>query len=162
MFKNKKILIGGAVFFAAAFWFYIKPNYMDAKVPPVYTEAMIASAPRPTLVLEERVLNLKAPASSPNYVKASIALEFEDPKHKYINLKGHAIALADEKFTEEMHSEMPKIWDIITLVVGSKPVDEIATTAGREALKEDLIEALNEELHHEKVEKIFFVTFITQ
>ncbi len=30
MFKNKKVLIGGAVFFAAAFWFYIKPNYMDA------------------------------------------------------------------------------------------------------------------------------------
>jgi flagellar protein FliL len=162
MFKNKKVLIGGAVFFAAAFWFYIKPNYMDAKVPPVYTEAMIAAAPRPTLVLEERVLNLKAPASAPNYVKASIALEFEDPKHKYISLKGHAIVIADEKFTEEMHHNLPKIWDTITQVVGSKSVEDVSSTPGREALKEELIEALNHELHDEKVEKIFFVTFITQ
>ena len=26
--KNKKVLAGGAVFFAVAFWFYIKPNML--------------------------------------------------------------------------------------------------------------------------------------
>ncbi len=161
MLKNKKVLIGGAVFFAAAFWFYIKPNYMDAKVLPVYTEAQIEAAPRPTLVLEERVLNLKAPAASPNYVKASLALEFEDPKHKYINLHGDAITGANKYFKAEMYPDLPKIWDVVTQVVGSKSIDDVATTGGRVTLKEELIEALNEQLHV-KVEKIFFVTFITQ
>ena len=38
MFKDKKVLAGGAVLIAAAFWFYIKPNYMDAKPAPVITQ----------------------------------------------------------------------------------------------------------------------------
>jgi flagellar FliL protein len=162
MFKNKKVLIGGAVFFAAAFWFYIKPNYMDAKPVPVYTEAQIAAAPRPTLTLEERVLNLKAPATSPNYVKASIALEFEDPGHRYIKLKGEGVVKANEHFAAEMAPEMPKIWDVVTRVIGSKSVEDVASNAGRQKLKDELVAALNEELHGEKVEEIFFVTFITQ
>ena len=40
---------------AAAFWFYIKPNYMDPKPPPVYTEEQIAEAPRPTVYLGKAV-----------------------------------------------------------------------------------------------------------
>ena len=41
MFKDKKVLAGGAVLIAAAFWFYIKPNYMDAKPAPVITQEQI-------------------------------------------------------------------------------------------------------------------------
>ncbi len=55
MFKDKKVLAGGAVLFAAAFWFYIKPNYMDAKPPPVYTQEQIQSSPRPTVMLGREV-----------------------------------------------------------------------------------------------------------
>lgn len=160
--KDKKVLIGGALLLAAAFWFYIKPNYMTAKPPPVYTDEQIAAAPRPTMQLEERVLNLKAPATSPNYVKAVIALEFADPEHKYMGLKGEALVAKNEVFTGEMKPEMPKIWDIITSVVGAKSVDQVSSSEGREKLKEELVTAINKELHEEKVESVYFVTFITQ
>lgn len=162
MFKDKKVLAGGAVLFAAAFWFYIKPNYMDSKPAPVYTDEQIASAPKPTLRLEERVLNLKAPATAPNYVKAEIALEFTDPDHKWIGLKGHGIVAKNEVFAEEMEPDLPKIWDVVTAVIGSKSVDQVSTSDGREKLKEELIAAINKEIHHEQVQNIYFVTFITQ
>ena len=54
MFKDKKILAGGAVLFAAAFWFYIKPNYMDPRPAAVYTAEQIAEAPRPTVILDRK------------------------------------------------------------------------------------------------------------
>jgi len=38
----------------------------------------------------------------------------------------------------------------------------VSTTEGREKLKDELKDAVNEELHHEKVEKVYFVTFVTQ
>lgn len=162
MLKNPKVLIVGAVLFGALFWFYIKPNYVDSKQAPVYTDQQIAEAPRPTVTLEERVLNLKAPASTPNYVKAVIALEFEDPEHKWIGLKGEALAAKNEAYADELKPEMHRVWDIITAVVGGKTVDQVATTEGKEQLKSQLVEAINKELHAEKVENIFFVTFITQ
>ncbi|MBK7125920.1 MAG: hypothetical protein IPH65_08450 [Dehalococcoidia bacterium] len=51
MFKDKKVLAGGAVLIAAAFWFYIKPNYMDAKPAPVITQEQIDESPHPTVIL---------------------------------------------------------------------------------------------------------------
>ena len=162
MFKNKKILAGGAVFFVAAFWFYIKPHYMDAKPPVVFTEQQIAEAARPTVTLPEKVFNLKAPASAPNYVKAVIALEFADPEHKFIKLKGEPLALANEAFTKEHEPEMHRISDVITALMASHTLEELVTTEGREKLKDEIVIALNHELAHEKVENVYFATFITQ
>ena len=36
MMKDKKVLAGGAVLFVALFWFFIKPQFLDAKpvIPP--------------------------------------------------------------------------------------------------------------------------------
>jgi flagellar basal body-associated protein FliL len=160
--KDKKVLAGGAVLFIAAFWFYIKPHYFESKPATVYTEQQIAESPFPAIELEERVLNLKAPSSAPNYVKATIALEFEDPDHKYIKLKGEAVNLANLAFAKEHEADMPRIWDVITSVVGGRTIDQVSTSEGREQLKTDLVEAINKTLAHEKVQNVFFAAFITQ
>lgn len=174
--KDKKVLIGGALMLAAAFWFYIKPNYLDAKPPPVFTEAQIAAAAKPTVFLgktnspEEKpgagpdglVLNLKAPASAPAYAKVIIALEFADPKRKYVGVPESSLAAKNEAFAHALQPEMHKILDSVTSVFGSKSPDEVASTEGRDKLKEALIEAINEHLHGEKVVAVYFQTFITQ
>jgi len=163
MNRKKLGIIGGAVLVVGALgWFYVKPNYVDAKPKPVYTEEQIAQAPRPTVTLEERVLNLKAPATAPNYVKAVIALEFADPDHKWMGLKGEGLAGKNAAFAAELKPEMHRIWDVITTVVGARSVDQVATSEGRETLKAELVAAINHEMHSEKVETVYFVTFITQ
>jgi len=176
MFKDKKILAGGAVLFAAAFWFYIKPNYMDPRPAAVYTAEQIVEAPRPTVILgkpvgeeakksnapEGLILNLKAPASAPNYVKAIIALEFESEDPPWVGAKGPALEAKNAHFAEELQPEMHKILDAVATVVGSKSADEVSTTEGREQLKAELIEAINQHLPGHKVEHIYFETFITQ
>ena len=178
--KDKKVLIGGALMLAAAFWFYIKPNYLDAKPPPVFTEAQISSAAKPTVFLGKSnaaagahgpatggspdglILNLKAPASAPAYAKVIIALEFADPKRKYVGVPEASLGVKNEAFAHALQPEMHKILDSVTSVFGSKSPDEVASTEGRDKLKEALIEAINEHLHGEKVVAVYFQTFITQ
>lgn len=161
--KDKKVLAGGAVLVLALFWFYIKPHYMDAKPPVVYTEEQLSAAPKPTVKLEERVLNLKAPATAPNYVKTTIALEFADPKHAYVGAKGAAVEAKDLAYAADLKPDMPRIWDAIIQVVGGKTADQVATPDGRDKLKAELVDAVNKQLGAEhKVQNIYFETFITQ
>lgn len=160
--KDPKILAGGAVLLVAAFWFYIKPNYLDAAPPVVYTQEQLDAAPRPTVTLDELILNLNAPATAPKFVKLVAALEFADPQHKWVGAKGAGLEAKNEAFAEELAPEKHRILDVVTAVVGTKTPDEIATPEGRDALKHDLIAAINSELHTEKVEDVYFVTFITQ
>lgn len=173
---DKKIMAGGAVLFGAAFWFYIKPHYVDPKpVPPPPTAEEIAAAPRPTVYLGRTpgekgkpptdtglVFNLKAPATAPAYAKVIIALEFEDPKHTYLGLKGAALDAKNLAFTEELQSEMYRVMDAVTRVFGSKSTEDLASIDGKEKLKTDLVAAINKELHEQRVAAVYFVTLITQ
>ena len=158
MLKDKKVLIGGALLFGAAFWFYIKPNYFDSGPPPVYTDEQIAAAPKPILTLDERVLNLKGQ----NYAKTVIALEFSDPDLHFMGISGHALELEYEHFAEEMAPDLPRIWDVITRIFGEKTLADLATTEGKDELKQELLEAVNHELHHEEVINVYFVELVTQ
>lgn len=175
MLKDKKVLAGGAVLFVAAFWFYIKPNYMDPKPPPVYTEEQIAESPRPTVILGKAsaghgpsntpdgiILNLKAPSTAPNYVKAIIALEFEVPEKPWVGVSGAALEAKNAEFAHHLQPEMHKILDAVATVFGSRTAEQISSVEGKEELKEALIEAINEHLHEEKVETIYFETLIVQ
>lgn len=174
---DKKLMAGGAVLAGAAFWFYVKPHFLDSPPPPVYTEAQIAEAPRPTVYLgkdnaadsktasteQALILNLKAPAGSPAYAKVVIALEFEDPKHTYVGVKGAAaIEAKNAAFAEELKPEMHRILDVVTALFGSKTLDQVATPEGREKLKEELKSTLNSELHTEQIESVYFASFIMQ
>lgn len=170
---DKKILAGAAVLLGAAFWFYIKPHYLSAAPPPPVTEEQIAEAARPTIFLGKAagekagadpglVFNLRAPTSQPNYVKVVMALEFEDPLHKYIGAAGPEVEAKDVAFAGQLKPEMHKILDAITSTFGSKTIDEVATPAGRDKLKADIVKAVNTELHKEKVSAVYFSVFITQ
>jgi len=179
MLKDKKILAGGAVLFIAAFWFYIKPNYMDAKPAPVITQEQVDSSPHPTVILGKAggagghgaapsnapdglILNLKPSGGTPRYVKAIIALEFERPTPAWVGVEGDALTAKNAEFAHHLEHDMYKIHDAIGTVFGSKTMEEVGTVEGREELKALLIEAINEHLHGELVEQIYFETFITQ
>lgn len=161
--KNPKILGGGAVVFALLFWFVLKPMFFGGEsLPAVFTEEEIAEAPRPTLLLEERVLNLKSDNETPNYVKLILALEFADPELYFMGLEGEALVKGNEAFSEEMSPSTPRIWDVVTSIFGDHTLEEVSDIEAREELKEELMEAINEQLHEEKVENIYFVAFVTQ
>ena len=94
--------------------------------------------------------------------RGQIALEFADPEHKWFGLAGQALVTKNEEFTLEMEGELHRVWDVIATVVGDKTPEDVSDSAGRELLKEELRDAVNNEIHEQKVEGVYFVTFITQ
>lgn len=185
MLKDKKIMAGGAVLFVAAFWFYIKPNYMDpppVTIPPTAEE--IAASPRPTVklggaapvvesgghgggggdeaVAEGLILNLKATNGISSYAKVIIVLEFEQPTPPWVGVSGNALNAKNLDFLHHLEPEMHKILDSVASVFVSKSVEDVSSIEGREHLKLELIEAINHHIHDTKVETIYFETFITQ
>lgn len=176
MFKDKKVLAGGAVLFAAAFWFYIKPNYMDSAPVAPPTREEVEASPHPTVFLgkpdevsqeagaapDGLILNLKSPSGAPAYAKVIMALEFQQPVPPWVGVSGDALAAKNAEYAHHLQPEMHKILDTVATVVGSKTAEVVGTVEGREELKTELIEAINEHLHEDKVEQIYFETFITQ
>ena len=181
MLKDKKIMAGGAVLFAAAFWFYIKPNYMDPPPPATPpTAEEIAASPRPTVklgaaagaagshggdseaVADGLILNLRSTNGASNYVKVILALEFEQPTPPWIGVSGSALDAKNAEFYHHLEPEMHKILDSVATVFVSKSVDDVSTIEGREQLKAELIEAINHHIRGPRVETIYFETFITQ
>jgi flagellar basal body-associated protein FliL len=174
--KDKKVLAGAAVVFLALFWFFLKPMFFGSSPPPVPpTETEIAEAARPKVVLGRPVepkaaaswsglkMNLKASAESPHYVLTQIELEFADPKHTYIGVVlPAALDLKNAKFAEELGPELHKILDATTQFFGSKTVEQVSSTEGREQFKAELIAAINAQLREQKVEAVYFPTLITQ
>jgi len=63
---------------------------------------------------------------------------------------------------EEMKKKTPQIRDSILLILTNKSYDDIRTTAGKGALREEIVAELNKILTSGKARKIFFKEFIVQ
>lgn len=100
----------------------------------------------PKMPLEEFLVNLGG--SNEHYLKATIAL-------------GLRKGLTEEKFKEET----APIRDAIIMVMSNKKTEEIATTEGKEKLKEEIRSAINKDLGSErdpKIIRVYFTNFTAQ
>ncbi|MGE3961781.1 MAG: flagellar basal body-associated FliL family protein [Dehalococcoidia bacterium] len=66
------------------------------------------------------------------------------------------------EFDHELGTGLQLIEDAVTTVVTGHTAAEIATTEGKEALKEEIKVAIDELIHEPKVHRVLFLNFITQ
>lgn len=75
------------------------------------------------------------------------------------------VALEEEllhEFEEEIGTGIHLIEDAVTIIISSKRPEEVATTEGKEALKEEIRQAVEEIIHEPHVSRVLFLNFITQ
>jgi flagellar FliL protein len=98
-----------------------------------------------SMALEEFLVNLSG--GGDHYLRTTIAL-------------GLRKGLTEEKAKEQV----APIRDAILTVLSSKTLKELSTPKGREALKEELVEKVNEAASEEEdiVGKVYFTAFATQ
>ena len=133
-------------------------------VPQKESVAAVATpAPEATGVLyptRERIVNL-ADTGILRYLKTTIVLEVFDPE----NPTG-AVKSAETKGKEELPKDLkPKavvIEDKITAILSAKTATELMTAAGKQHLKQELREGLNQTLHEDRILGVFFTDFIIQ
>ena len=96
------------------------------------------------MALDPFIANLADP-SGKRYLRATFEIEVSPPLG-----------------AEEMHKKTAQVRDSILLVLTSKSYEDIRTTAGKGALREEIVTELNKILTSGNVRQIFFKEFIVQ
>ena len=133
--KKKLLIIALVVLMAAgaAYWFLLKP------APPADGAVAVEPAPEPgeVLVVEPISINL----ADGHYLRIGLGLQL-------------TADVAEEPDTA-------RALDIVVALFSQRPMAEVATTEGREALKAELAHQL-EETYEGEVMGVYFTDYVTQ
>lgn len=72
------------------------------------------------------------------------------------------LELSDVKLTVEMNNKKSLVRDIIIRTLSSKTFEEISTLKGKDKLKDEVLEKINENLSDGYVKNVFFTDFVVQ
>jgi flagellar protein FliL len=136
---------------ATGWMLYSRPKgttHQEATAAPVEAPPPPESAPRPEqsvpFALDPFLVNL-ADLSGKRYLRATVEFEVNPPQG-----------------AEEMKAKTSQIRDRIILVLTSKNFDDIRTTTGKGALREEILNELNQILTSGKARHIYFKEFVAQ
>lgn len=111
--------------------------------------------------LDTTVVNLAEPGGL-RYLQVAIVLEFWPLIENYYDLEAEAKALAEDEFKASIDEWRPVIDDLVMTTLSSKTYNDIATIDGKEALKSELMVAINEMMGYEGVINVYFTNFLIQ
>lgn len=141
----------------------------SAKAETAGTQTVVV-APTPTagptqgiaVSLGERVVNLADPGGF-RYIKIEIVLSLAQDGVDPGKMAAAKITEEQTKLEAELAPKKPEIQDTITTVLTSKSVADVSTAAGKEAIKQELIEQL-EPLFQEdqRIVAVYFAQFLIQ
>ena len=133
----------------------------------------------PHIVLAERVFTLASPPEAQRYVKLEIVIEFEtfDPQWDYVlhgcvfvpsgggggsGCQSELEALLQEFEEGEIGTGRKLIDDAITTIISSRTLEEISTLRGRETMRQEIRDTVDEIIYEPRVTRVLFTQFITQ
>lgn len=83
--------------------------------------------------------------SGQRYLKTTLSLELDNPE-----------------MTEEVEKQKDRIRDTILNILTSKTVEEVTTAKGKEDLKNEMVEKINEGLKDGEIRNVYFTEFVIQ
>lgn len=98
----------------------------------------------PMYPMEQFIVNLLSESGS-KFLKTSMNLE-----------------LSDERLTNEIDKKKPLIRDMIIRTLTAKTYEDISTTKGKERLKDEIVDRVNEALRDGYIKNVYFTDFIVQ
>lgn len=112
--------------------------------------------------LGTRIVNLLDPVGR-LYVKAGIVVEFLPPDYAYYQLPDEERAERKETLLAALAEVKPIMDDLVTTVLTSKTYEDVYTPEGKNALRAELIQQMNERLagKHQAL-NLYFTEFIIQ
>ena len=155
--KAKKMIVG--VLIVVIGYMFVLPRFQATEALPAGIPE--GAGPGPTFTMEASVYNLSTPPQQKQrYLKLAVTLEFEAEDAAFFDLEGEPLKL--ELFSEEIEPKHPIIADAVGTIVAGKSLDDIATVAGREALRAELLERIGELVHEPHLINVYFTEFVFQ
>ncbi|MFN8557066.1 MAG: flagellar basal body-associated FliL family protein [Dehalococcoidia bacterium] len=184
---KKPILFAGvaAVALLAAGWFFVLPMVRgNAAGQAAEDDEPVATAPakkkskrpaEPGLMypMPDRVLNLTSSGGVPRYARIELMIEFEKPHDEKSAKKGekkeeggHAPAKGAaaplDPALDPVVARKAALDDALVRVVGSKTAEEMTTAEGREAVKRELLAAVEEIVPAPAPLSVYIVRLVVQ
>ncbi|MCG3210076.1 MAG: hypothetical protein FOGNACKC_03705 [Anaerolineae bacterium] len=174
----------GYILLAPSTWwkpFYVKMELDGASAVPEAQAATMPQSPVPAqpaagslpgsgiqqqpgimYELDNKVVNLAEPGGL-RYLQAAIVLELVPVDPMYYSLQpGEERDKIEEDFIGQIDARRPIIDDIITTKLSSRSFNEVATVEGKQALKDELMTAINDALGYQSVTNVYFTNFVVQ
>jgi flagellar basal body-associated protein FliL len=153
------LLLGAAV--AAAIVMGVVPVPFG---PAAEARAVMEKNKPPVTVMyptKEQVVNL-SDKSGNKYLKTAVTLEFIDTKYKDPP-QGAAVAQQQTDFATDVSPQSAIIQDALVKTLSSKTSADLLKPDGKDQLKTDLINNINQSLHGDpRAVGVYFTTFIIQ
>ncbi len=142
--------------------FFMSKNQAHAEKvepTPVHVEGKLG----PSIKLKDRVFNLANSAGgTKHFLKLETTIEFETIDPSFYKLVGKPLEKKLEEFDkDEIGSSRQIIEDIVTSIVSGKKLEDISTAAGKDELRQELLDAIAEKIHEPKVAGVYFTSFVT-
>lgn len=108
-----------------------------------------------------RIVNLLDPVGR-LYLKIGLVIEFLPPDYTYYQLDKEEQAAVRTTFLTDLEQFEPLIQDLITTVLTNKTYEDVRTLEGKNLLRAELIDRLNQTLPGYEIMNVYFTEFIVQ
>jgi len=107
-----------------------------------------------------KIVNLAEPGGK-KFIRVTATLEFAPPAG-YSAMTEELKATALTAFTTEINARVPILDDTIVTILSSKDFQSVYTTEGKDALRQEIMNAVNTKLPEYKVIYVYFKEFVMQ
>ena len=111
--------------------------------------------------MSTKIINLADPGGR-KYIRLTVALEFAPDNPDYRDLPEEEAAVYLEEFQTEVANSMPSMDDVVITLLSTKTFEELYTAEGKEALRTEVRDAINERLSELTVISVYFTEFVVQ
>lgn len=133
---------------------------IDMNSPPVPT-ALPVPGEGVLFDVGTKVINLADPGGR-RYLKVGIVLEFAPHDTAWYSMANEQRAELQALFETEMGSKQPVIEDLVISIISSKSFEQVYTLEGKEGLRQEIINRINQLLPTQLVMYVYFNEFVVQ
>ena len=108
-----------------------------------------------------KVINLADPGGR-RYLKVGIVLEFAPHDTAWYTMATEQRAELQALFETEMGTKQPVIEDLVISIISSKSFEQVYTLEGKEGLRQEIINRINQLLPTQLVMYVYFNEFVVQ
>ena len=122
----------------------------------------IAQLPQGPATVEELPVQEEENAIGPLYALDTMIVNLADHGGKRYLRVTMALELSDPEVVATIESRLPKVRDAVLMILPTKTYDDVSTTDGKIALRNEVMEKINALITKGRVNNIYFTEFVVQ
>lgn len=122
----------------------------------------ISQMPKDPATVEEMPVEEEESTIGPLYALDTMIVNLSDHGGKRYLRVTMALELSDPDVQATIESRLPQVRDAILMILPTKTYDDISTTDGKIALRQEVMEKINGLITKGRVDNIYFTEFVVQ